>query len=188
MTATNTAAPAATEFGCAILARDLCDNVHDVNRDNWTGGKMYHVVKALQGATVAITTDKSTGHTVINARLLSVRPSGGGYDARVVYATTLSDGSEQRTAARVSDIGTILVLDQAGTRSGKWAAKESYRNHQSAAILLAQAKYGDTHAFGQWRATVINGGAVDVSYEPYPNPAFADKAGTRGYWRINVEG
>lgn len=168
-----------------INAADFSKNVTDPQRDTWTVGKLHHVVKALAGRKVAVTTDKGTGHTVFNVTLQRA------YSGRCQFLTVSYDYG---TGSSLTDhyawtIGMIMVMPTDEVESVKWDALESYRKHCSAAIDIAKEQHGETRQWGVWKATVLDGQNVDVTYTPSTgNEAFADKWGERGYWRISVQG
>lgn len=168
-----------------ITARDFSPSTTDPQRDTWTVGKLYHVVKALAGRPVAITTDNSTGHTEFNVIL-----KGAHYGSSQILRVNYDYGTgEQDTDYRVWTIGMIMVMPTGGRESAKWDALASYRNHCSAAIEIAQQLHGADRRWGTWKAEPIDGYRVNVTYTPSTgNPAFADRCGTRGIWKIHVGG
>jgi len=182
---TSTTATAQSACTSVINAADFSSNVNDKQRDTWTVGTLYHVVKALAGRKVAITTDKQTGHTVFNVTLDRA------YIGRCQFLTVSYDyGSGVTVTDHYAwQVGMIMVMPTDERESVKWDALESYRKHCSAAIDIAKAEHGETRQWGSWKATVIDGHTVDVTYTPSTgNAYFADKWGERGYWRISVQG
>lgn len=182
---TSTTATAQSACTSVINAADFSNNVTDKQRDTWTVGKLHHVVKALAGRKVAITTDTQTGHTVFNVALKRA------YSGRCQFLTVAYDYG---TGVTLTDhyawtIGMIMVMPTDQMESVKWDALESYRKHGSAAIDIAKELHGETRQWGTWKATPISGSEVDVTYTPSTgNPSFAEQWGERGYWRINVQG
>lgn len=161
-----------------IRARDFSDSTTDADRDTWTLGKLRHVIAALDGAPVAITVDRLTGHTEVGVRLVGIA-CGRFVDHGPVVERTLSDGTTQRTIFSRHSIGdTITPLDRS---SAKWTATDSVRNEASAAIRLARAEHEAAHAYGRWTATP-GLDYVDVTYTPQNGPG----AGERGWWRYSL--
>lgn len=186
-----TATPAATQSHCTtvIVARDFCGDTTDVLRDTWTPGKLHHVAKALNGLLIAVTADKQTGHTISNVKMLRAYYDATGGRVSIEYVYNAANGGKETTNYRTDDIGMIMVMPTGQRESVKWDALQSYREHQSAAIAIAKEKYGETRKWGSWKATILDGSRVDVTYTPHTgNDAFADQRGERGYWRITVAG
>jgi hypothetical protein len=169
-----------TTLSTAIKASDFSGKTTDAQRTIWTVGKMRHLIAALDGAEVIVTTDARTGHTVIGAQLVSLRktPGFGSYDVLVVT-------EHNRTWFSLSSIGeTIIPLDASG-KGAKWAALDLYREERSAAIQAAQAA-NPSCAWGEWSAEPGHDW-IDVAYEPSTgNPAFADKWGERTRVRFDL--
>lgn len=164
-----------TTFSCAINARDFSTSVTDTLRDEWTAGKMRHVAHALNCQHVAVEVDKGTGHTLVNAVILSVVPNRGGYPGHSVVIATEVGNSDKRTMHDLRKVGTIIPLgDRITDTPAKWRALQSYRDEASAAIAhVRPACEAEGMNYGKW--TAISGAAsVFVSYEPQ-----REGAGTR---------
>jgi hypothetical protein len=188
MTST-TATAQNTQSACVgvINARDFNNNTRDPLRDRWTVGTLHHVVKVLAGRPVAVTVDKSTGHTLFNVTLEVAYDGGNGPRLRVTYDC----GSRVNvTDYSVDNVGVIMTMPTDGVDRVKWDALESHRNHCSAAIDIARkAKDAKSCQWGVWSATVRSGGTVYVRYTPSTgNPHFADRWGKPGLWTVSVEG
>lgn len=167
MTATATAAPSTS--ACAITARDFESSTASVNWKElrWSVGALRHVVTALDGAPVAVVTDKRTGHAEVGSRLVGTLANGtsiGADGPRLVVERTLSDGTTQRTNFRVEDIGTIIPLAESGT-GAKWVALDLMRKESAAATAWAreQAKAA-TWTYGKTSTTHFVD-FIDVRYE-----------------------
>jgi hypothetical protein len=95
------------------------------------------VIDTLNGAPVAITTDKQSGHTLVGAQLIA--------------AFELADGTSQTTHYQVSNLGeTIIPLDETG-RGAKWAALQAHRAEHSAAMTIVQRMHPGVD--GKWTMT-----------------------------------
>jgi hypothetical protein len=173
---------------CAILASDFSPSTTDKLRRNWSVGKMAHVIAALDGAPVAITTDRQTGHTLVGVQLISAFQGGAGRGPRVQVRMTHTDGTTQDTNYYLWNVGeAIIPMERAEGSDAKWKALESFRRQCSEAIKAAQEEHGESEgrAWGSWEATPIDATSVGVRYTPSTgNPAFADRWGTR--WSGNV--
>lgn len=171
--------PQAT-YPCAIRARDFSHDTTDPNRDLWSAGTLRHVIAALAGTPVAVTTDNQTGHTVCGARLVGLTCSGD----RVIVEHRYGPGPTdvQRTNYLLFALGdTIVPLASGAGTPAKFAATGSHRDEVSAAIRAAQAAHGDVEgrSWGRWTGRCEREG-VYVRYTPSTgNPAFAGQAGTR---------
>ncbi|MFF4777477.1 hypothetical protein ACFY05_31940 [Microtetraspora fusca] len=174
---------------CVINARDFCSDTTDPLRDRWSVGKLHHVIKALDGARVAVTVARGTGTTLLDAVLKSTSFSGSYACGEVLIATTVSNGTEQQTRFPVVDLGMILPLDDTTARDAKWIALDSYREQGSKAITTAQDLYAEStgRQWGSWKAEPLDATRVHVRYTPSTgNPYFADKWGERGFWTITT--
>lgn len=194
---TSTTAPAATRSACTsvILASDFSDSMTDRLRHTWTVGKMYHLIKALAGRPVAITTDSRTGFTEFNVTLEGTY--NGAWGAKVTVKHVYDADPENGRGYNLTDYSlrntgeAIIVLPTEGGRNDvKWEALKSYRDHMSAAIREAQKMAeGTGRDWGKWTADVVSGQEVSVKYEPSTgNPYFADKWGKPGRWTVRIEG
>jgi hypothetical protein len=186
MTST-TATAQNTQSACVgvINARDFNNNTRDPLRDRWTVGTLHHVVKALAGRPVAITVDKSTGHTLFNVTLEVAYSGGNGPRLRVAY-----NYGRNITDYRTDDIGMIMTMPIDGFDRARWDALDSHRQHCSAGIdIVRKSKDAESRQWGKWSATVGDGGTVHVRYAPHTgNPHFADRCGKSGSWTVRVEG
>lgn len=174
---------------CIIRAQDFSQRTTDDDRHRWTGGKMRHVLAALSDGPVIITTDKQTGHTAVNVRLVGLRenPYGGGYQVAIDY--TYSDGSGRPVWTRLDDLGDTIVPLTAASDNAKWKATRSYGDEASYAVELAQAQHGkrEGREWGNW-STHVGFREVAVTYTPYPD-SYADVAprGDRGFWVYKLD-
>lgn len=187
MTATTTATASTTST--AIRAQDFSSSTRDALRDRWTGGKLRHLVAALDGAPVAIIVDKATGFALVGARLVGVR-SGSLYvdEAQVIVETTHADGTTTRTAYRASAIGdTVIPLGERVGRGAKWDLTDAVRREARAAIDRAMTDHGTDRAWGAWTSRPLIDGVL-VTYEPHTgNEHFADVRGERGSWTYRLD-
>ena len=171
---------------CVIRAQDFSDSVTDVNRNEWTAGKLRHVIAALDGSPVIITTDRQTGHTLVNVTLVGIREGFSG-QLQLGIHSVYSDGTKSTIWHLIFMLGdTIVPLANGGA---KWAAKKSYRDEQSYAVELAQAEHGEPEgrSWGKWNVRSGHRNVV-VDYQPHTdNPAFADKHGERGWWTYSLD-
>lgn len=156
----------------AIQARDFSDRVTDQLRDQWTAGKLRHLIAALNGRPVTLVTDNQTGHALFNVRLDSVIDGGGGWSDRVRITSTFSNGETQTLAHRTPSLGPVIYVipDADGTLDRvKWDAKDTWREECSAAYSVATAKRNnripDAGSFGRWSARPT-ADAVEVSWNP----------------------
>lgn len=169
-----------------IRARDFSDNVTDTHRDQWTAGKLRHVIAALAGQPVIITTDNQTGFTLVNVTLVGLRASMSGHVELGIHSR-FEDGTETTIYHLAFQLGDTII--PVGESQAKWTAVRSYGDDKSYAVELAQHEHGETEgrAWGKWTAHPLNHG-VFVEYEPHTgNPAFADKRGERGHWEYSLE-
>jgi len=152
----------------------------DFGTDRWTVGTLTHLIAALAGSKVIIEIDSGTGHAVTGV-LVETYYGGPTRGQRVVVKT-----EHRGTAYNLLTVGNIVALDN---DRAKWAAMDTLRKANSAAITTAQALHGDTHQWGKWEATPLDGGDTLVTYTPLTgNPAFADRWGTRDSWTIPAAG
>lgn len=170
---------------CAITARNFYDS--RVNgRAEWTAGMLRHVVAALAGRPVAITTEAQTGHTLLNATLVDVR-SGWDYPVLTIEMP-LSDGETYRTTPLIFKLGeTIVPLDPPASAGpdAKWTALNTYRNEKSAALEYVKAQRPEASEWwGVWKMTPGLRNVV-VTYTPSKgNPAFADRWHTDEFFDV----
>lgn len=159
---------------CVILASDFSDRVTDTLRDRWTFGKMRHVIGALDGSPVAITTDNLSGHTLLGVRLTGLTETINCGPCVVIDG----DGPEwpRPCAYPLRSLGSAIVpLDsETGARGAKWTALDTYRTESSAAI--AQAKQDRPECdYGKWSATPARS-SVAWRYDPQNGPAGTNAA------------
>lgn len=170
--------PATTAFSTAITPADFSETTGDPNRRRWTAGKMRHVVDALGGSVVAITVDNFTGHTIVGARLDSVRKTPGYGTHEVLVVSAIG-----RTWYSLENLGgAIIPLDEGFSTGAKYRALEARRVEAMKAIRQAKESHpGNTR--GAWTATP-GLDYVDVEYRP--SIGFGDR-GTASNTRIMLE-
>ncbi len=123
---------------CTVLARDFTSH----GQTRWTAGMMRHLIHALDGHQVLLTTNASSGFTVV-ARLLRLRRTPGYGTHQVLAETQLDDGRTQRTWYPVFAAGeAVTPLPTQGGDAGriKWAALDSYRDEASRAVDQVRAQ------------------------------------------------
>jgi hypothetical protein len=178
---------------CIITVRDFINSTADQNwkRQEWKPGYLRHVVEAVRGLKVAVTTDKQTGHTPVGVELVGV-----GYVPGKTYAHLgvryfyTEDGQEKSyvTWHDIHSIGMILPLQEDSVTLGaKWTAIDTVRAECSAATALARAEWEKIGCnYGAFHAEPLMGaGQVYVTYTPQ-NPPRDVSAGTRQYGTFNV--
>ena len=171
---------------CVVRAQDFSDSVKDATRHEWTAGKLRHVIAALEGTPVIITTDRQTGHTLVNVTLVGIRESFSGQTQLGIHSE-FSDGTSSTIWHLAFMLGDTIVPLTNG--NAKWAAKDTFRDERSFAVELAQAEHGEIEgrAWGKWSACPGRYG-VSVRYEPHTdNPHFANKQGERGWWTYSLD-
>jgi hypothetical protein len=170
---------------CVITARDFIDN--RVNgKAEWTAGMLRHVIAALAGSPVVITTDAQTGHSLVNAKLVGIR-SGWDYPVLTIEVP-MSDGEIYTTTPLIFKLGeTITPLDPPASAGlgAKWAALNTYRNEKSAALEYVKTLRPEAAEWwGSWKMKpgLYN---VAVTYTPSKgNPAFADRWHTNEFFNV----
>lgn len=180
--------PNNTPTTTAISSRDF-GNAKDY-RVEWTAGALRHVIKALDGAPVALTVDGQTGHTVMNVVLVSLRTSFYGDHAELIVRYPAG----HETAHLVFKLGEVIIPlaeteKHRNTSGPKWQALKTYDEEKAAAVARAQREHGETEgrAWGVWAAKPALR-YVYVEYTPSTgNPHFADKWGKRGFWTYGLE-
>lgn len=176
-----------TTSTAAILASDFSQSTTDAQRTRWNVAKMSHLIEALAGEPVVITTDRLTGSSLVGAELVRAFHGGTGRGERVAVKLTLSDGTEQITNYRIVEVGeAIIPLVES---NAKWTALRTYSDQVSHAIKIAKSAHGETEgrAWGAWKGTPLSLTEVDVTYTPHTgNSFYADQWGTRWYGRINT--
>lgn len=180
---TTTAAPV-SYTSCAILASDFSRDTRDQLRRQWTGGKMRHLIAALDGAPVAIIADAQTGFIMGNVRLrLSIMPN-----EFVTVEQTFPDGTTHPVDYRLWKLGETII-PMTDKHNVKWDALNTYSNEQAEAIRLASAAHGKTagRSWGRWEAKPTGGNATIVTYSPITtNDHYRDQWGTYWFGRVNV--
>lgn len=171
---------------CAVKASDFSHRTTELQRNEWTAGKLRHLIAALDGAPVIVIAEGRTGHTLVGVELVGLRASFASSNVEVGIRSQYADNSGGvvwHLAFSLGDTIIPLVDNQA-----KWNALRTYGDEQSAAIQRAQAEHGECEgrAWGEWDAT-LGHRHIGVTYTPHTtNPAFADRWGERGYWAYNV--
>lgn len=154
----------------AIQASDFSDLTTDTDRNDWTEGKMRHVVAALDGQLVAITVDKMTGHTMFGVRLVGVVAGGGGGHARVLIESRYEDGTVQVTTFLLFRLGPVItpIPQDRASKDAKWAALDTWRDERSAALEIARNTRTEQGLIGGVGRLVARPTAhnVAVSWEP----------------------
>jgi hypothetical protein len=175
-----------TTTTCAVKASDFSHRTTDPLRDEWTAGKLRHLIAALDGTPVIVTVDRQTGHTLVGVELVGLRASFASSNVEVGVRSQYTDGTSVTCWHLAFSLGSTII--PLGDSQAKWNALRSYGDEQSAAIQRAQAEHGEPEgrAWGEWDAT-LGHHHVGVTYTPHTtNPAFADRWGERGYWIYNV--
>lgn len=176
----------------AIVPSDFSERVTDPNRNLWTVGTMQYAVRAAQGHRVTLVTDTRTGFTVHNVRLVKAYYGGPGSGPRIRVSYEYESGKWQETNYYLPGCGIVIVHpNESGDTSGygKYPALEMHRRDISSATAKARAEVpaGKAGEWGSWKATAIDNGTFDVTYEPHTgNPHFADQWGERYYVRVRV--
>lgn len=156
--------------GSAVNARDFNKNTADTNRDEWLPGAMHHLVKALNGAQVAIVLDKHTGFAEFNVTLGGVRQAPGYGTFQVLVQRAYSDGTTGGCWYPLFKVGTVIEL---GNSRARWEAMDTYGEWQTLAIcklqdqMVADLGVEDRYALpsGKWEARVFPG-QVHASFAP----------------------
>lgn len=173
MTTTHTTPATLTDASActgAILASDFSDLVTDRDRHDWTEGKMRHVITAIQDRRVAIVTEKQTGHTVFNVRLVGVIPGYSGRSARVQVEYFHADGTSHLTNHLLFKIGPCITLMPAPATDKRdkhtavlaWMAERSAASQIAHDLRVAQGLTGG-HTTTRLR---VHARGVDVHYRP----------------------
>jgi hypothetical protein len=170
---------------CVITARDLNKpSVTDPLYNRWTVGKLRHVIAALRGRRVVVTTDSQSGHAIFGCRLIRAFEGGAGRGPRLTVEYDLGDGDTQRTNFYVPSLGDTIVPfpgETWGDRGPKWEALDRWRTENRAAIERAQHEHMAEHPYGRWEASPLQDG-ISVSYTPLPNPPPGTQSGRFGHW------
>lgn len=156
--------------GSAINARDFNSNTKDPHRDEWSSGAMHHLVKALDGAPVAIVLDKYTGFSEVNVTLGGVRQTPGYGTFQVLVQRVYSDGKPGGCWFPLAEVGTVITL---GDSNARWTAKDTYREEQTLAVrklqdqMMADLGIDDRYQLprGKWEARMFPGFA-HASFTP----------------------
>lgn len=177
-----TTAPVATALVCAISARDFGSKKE--HRVSWTAGALRHVIAALNGAPVAVTTDGQTGSTEVGAVLVGIRPGGSGNSDRILISY-----QGQITAYLIFTLGEVIIplADEMGRTGAKWVALESYRKEARAASFKAQREHGEGRQEGGRWETSLGADYVVVSYRPDERLPYLEQAKLRGFWEYPLD-
>jgi len=168
---TETTAPAATisTSGSAISAATFSSSYADRDRNDWTPGKMIHLIKALGDTPVAIELDTYTGNTQVNVRLTSVRTTPGYGTFQVLVTRVDGDGVERGCWHPLDKVGTVIVL---GTGDVRGRARRTRADERTAAIRkaipLLVKKYSEVQDLSMgatWEVSRFPG-HVTVSFTP----------------------
>jgi hypothetical protein len=155
-----------------ILPRDFDRKTTSPGFTRWEVGPMRHVIAALDGAPVAITTDRLSGSTLIGVTLDSVVGTRGGTGYSVVVKGRYE--GDPGCAYPLYSLGEAIVplTRSEGQAEAKWRAIDSHREETSAAIRRAQAEHGEREGRvnGSWEARA-GYSDVSVSYHPYRAPS-----------------
>jgi hypothetical protein len=172
---TSTAAIKSTDFEY----RRADSMFREIHHKEWTEGMLRHVIAALDGARVAITTDNQTGHTIIGAKLVGFSST-----PNVDRGLLIEYPDGHRLVVHIFQLGeTIIPLEQAGLKDAKWTALETYRNERAAAHPLFLAKMNGVKptGTGTWESRVTRKGVV-VSYQAgYGKDRAAEPREYQGY-------
>lgn len=145
---TETTAPAATisTSGSAITAATFSSSYNDRDRNDWTPGKMIHLINALGTTPVAIELDTYTGNTQVNVRLAGVRQTPGYGTFQVLVVRVDGDGVERTCWHPLHKVGTVIIL---GTSDVRGRALRTRADERTAAIRkaipLLVEKYSDVN-------------------------------------------
>jgi len=182
--------PVANFSTCVVLANDFSHRTTDALRNEWTPGKMRILIEALQGQLVTITTDKQTGHTLTNVRLVGVRGRiSGGWSVDVAQRYGTGDTDVNVTGYWLPAIGPAIIpvgpdSGSSGMNSVKWTAVRMWSDQVSEAIALARPIAEEQGCrWGAWSGTCDARGVV-VRYEPSKNPPAGESAGK--FWHATV--
>lgn len=159
-----------SQTGSAITAQDFNHNTKDPLRNEWSPGAMHHLIKALNGAPVAIVLEKATGFAEFNVTLGGVRKTPGYGTFQVLVQRTYSDGKTGGCWYPLYSVGTVIEL---GNSHARWDALRSYSDEQTRAIVQLQhdmmgeleIENRDALPRGTWEARVFPG-YVHASYTP----------------------
>jgi len=152
-----------------IQASDFHRSTTENLRDQWTEGKMHHLVHALNGHRVTLVAERRTGFTLFNVELVTVIPGGGGRSARVQVRHFHSDGTYNLTNYLIFALGPVITLmPTADVHANHTSiAETSYRDAQSAAIAVAMERrkaLGPLGEFGTWKAPPFAGVVHVISW------------------------
>lgn len=133
-------------------------------RDEFTSGQMRHVVHALMGLKVAVTTSEH-GQVYINVELRKVRKTPGYGTHEVLISDPYAP--ERGTWVPLSHVKVVIPLTahEVG-RSPKWDALRTYREEASLATAKLAAELKDTPCNYGARKATVHADFVDVTYTP----------------------
>jgi hypothetical protein len=159
--------------GSAITPRDFNKDTKDQQRDEWSPGAMDHLVKALNGAPVAIVLDKQTGFCEVNVTLGGVRANGRGH-YEVLVQRTYSDGKTGGCWYLLFQVGAVITLGEETPGLGsRYTAYQAYSEERTRAIrqlqdaLMVELGIDDRYQLprGKWAARSFPG-FVHASFDP----------------------
>lgn len=146
-----------------ILPTDFANFTDDSDYRRWTAGKMRHVIDALAGVPVIVTTDKNSGSTLVGAQLTGLADEG-----RRVVVQYRAD-AVHAVHHHLWDIGEAITplyeLHMPGT-AAKWRAIKAYRAEQTTAIDAARKAFPDVDRYGVWSAVPVLRSTY-VTYTPH---------------------
>lgn len=135
-----------------ILPEDFSTNTTDSDRYQWTPGKMFHLVAALNGAPVNIVADTMTGFTLLDVTLEDVRQTPGWGTYQVLVVATYN-GEPSKTWYSLDKVGAIMILN--GSRADSRAV-EDHRGEGIAATryVFDHNEISDRMRSGKWEVSV----------------------------------
>ncbi|WP_018219137.1 hypothetical protein [Salinispora vitiensis] len=129
----------------------------------WTAGMMRHLIGALEGAPVDITTNNQRGLTIERIRLVRVYATATNRGYTLTFARIRSSRTGAEVPVPLHKIGNTITAHQDGVRQ---KALCSYEEEQAAAIRVAQRVFPDMAGPGAWSATPYGHG-VGIAYMPH---------------------
>lgn len=136
-------------MGSTVTPEDFSHYVTDKDRHVWTAGKLRHVIKALEGRRVVITTEARTGHTLIGARLEGLRQTPGYGTYQILISWEYAAGQVQRTWYHIDGLGPAITAMDAPV---KFVVSELARQESSAALKAAREALPEC-TYGAWKTT-----------------------------------
>jgi hypothetical protein len=135
--------------GSTITPRDFSHRTTDKDRDEWTAGKMRHVIAALEGRRCVVTVEARTGFTLIGARLKGIRRTPGYGTYQVLVFWEYAPGEFNRTWYPLNGFGAAITAMDAPLH---FTAVELARVESSAAIKAAREALPEC-TYGSWETT-----------------------------------